>query len=206
MYNILQVSKTCMNTIKTLPAFDLFWQNFIILSCKNNEAFLKLSNKNSITVWAKTAKRVCLTFNYFPQANCQHPAVEHMITGVHLSVLSGGSFWYYALHLQELVGFVTSYNCEAKSHIALLQGRWQEGALQLGRVPRKQRLLCRGERVSREIFQTSKFFTNIVPLVVKFPPQLTCYIHWINPPFLPFFPHTHPTEKANGSPWNVNIL
>ncbi len=71
----------------------------------------------------------------------------HIITCVHLPVLSGGSVWYYTLHLQELVGLVASYDREAKSHVALLQACRQERALQLGWVPRKQWLLCREGRL-----------------------------------------------------------
>lgn len=46
-----------------------------------------------------------------------------MITCVHLSILGSWSFWYHALHLQELVRLISSYNRETESHVALLQGR-----------------------------------------------------------------------------------
>lgn len=79
------------------------------------------------------------------RATCQNSGLELLITCVHLSVLGGRPVWYDALHLQELIGLVAPDDREAKSHVALLQARGQESALQLGGIPCKQGLLCRGE-------------------------------------------------------------
>lgn len=61
----------------------------------------------------------------------------YIITRVHFPILSSRSIWYYTFHLQELIGLIAPNNCKSKSHVALLQGCRQEGALQLGWVSRK---------------------------------------------------------------------
>lgn len=103
-------------------------------SCHNNEASLEHfhghGNGESAAVLV-----VCLFI--------QKSVLWLESTCVHLSVLSGRPVWNDALHLQELVRLVAPDDREAEAHVALLQGRRQESALQLGWIPCKQGLLCR---------------------------------------------------------------
>lgn len=116
-------------------------------SCQNNEASLEHFHKHrdgeSAAVTALPL-RVGSLFNlsFIFRAPCQNSGRQLVITCVHLSVLSGGPIWDDALHLQELVGLVAPDDREAKSHVALLQGRRQESSLQLGGIPCEQGLLC----------------------------------------------------------------
>lgn len=99
------------------------------------------SCKQRTQLWPNTELVVCLTSDLFITLSSE--AGTEKPTCVHLSVLGGRPFRDHALHLQELVGLVPPDDGEPEAHVALLQGRRQEAALQLGGVPREQRLLCR---------------------------------------------------------------
>lgn len=66
---------------------------------------------------------------------------SRMLTGVHLAVLSSWTVRDDTLDLQELVRLIPANDGEAEAHVALLQRRGQEVALQLGGVSRERRFL-----------------------------------------------------------------
>lgn len=68
---------------------------------------------------------------------------DRRLTGGHLAILRCWTVWNDALHLQELVRFVSADDGEAEAHAALLQCGGQKCAFQLGGVSRERRLLCK---------------------------------------------------------------